>query len=107
MKPMNRYFARLTETLLFLVVMVGLWVSLAHAAPPTSAFGVWDRSDRFDSKDYPFLKGFAFDQRWAEIENEPGVFDLSRLDKAIEKSIQRNQFVYMSLSVGPDAPPWI
>jgi hypothetical protein len=107
MKLMNRYFAGLIGTPLFLLVMVVLWVSSAHAAPPTSAFGVWDRSDRFDSKDYPFLKGFSFDQRWAEIENEPSVFDWSRLDQAMEKAIQRNQFVYLSLSVGPDAPQWI
>ena len=37
-------------------------LSLVQAAPPPSSFGVWDRADSFDSKEYPFLKGSAFNK---------------------------------------------
>ena len=79
----------------------------AHAAPPPSAFGVWDRGSSFDPKDYPFLKGLAFNEKWAEIEKKPGHFDWSGLDQALETAVRRNQFIYLSLGVGPDAPEWI
>ena len=75
--------------------------------PPPSAFGVWDRGSSFDPKDHPFLKGLAFNQAWAEVEKQPGVFDWSTLDQAMERAVQRNQFIYLSLGVGPDAPQWI
>lgn len=82
-------------------------VSSVHAAPPPSAFGVWDRGDTFDPREHPFLKGFAFGQAWAEVERQPGVFDWSALDRAVEKALQRKMFVYLALGVGPEAPQWI
>jgi hypothetical protein len=78
-----------------------------HAVPPPSAFGVWDRGSSFDPKDYPFLKGLAFNQDWADVEKKPGVFDWSTLDQAMENAVKRNQFLYLSLNVGPDAPQWV
>ncbi len=79
----------------------------AQLSPPPSAFGVWDRGDTFDPREYPFLKGFAFNQRWADLEKAPGVFDWSGLDQSIDRAFQRKQYVYLSLDVGPDAPAWI
>jgi hypothetical protein len=88
-------------------MIIALSLSPSHAAPPPSAFGVWDRGDKFDPKQFTFIKGFSFDQRWAEIEAQPGLYDWSRLDKAMEEAVRRQQFVYISLSVGPDSPVWI
>ena len=93
---------------LSLIGLIGVVSLLAvEATPPPSAFGVWDRGDKFDPKDHPFLKGLAFNQAWAEVEKQPGVFDWSTLDQAMDRAVQRNQFIYLSLGVGPDAPQWI
>ena len=91
-----------------LIGLVGTGFLLSvHAMPPPSAFGVWDRGSSFDPKDHPFLKGLAFNQDWADVEKQPGVFDWSTLDQAMDRAVQRNQFIYLSLGVGPDAPTWI
>lgn len=83
--------------------------SLANvlAEVPTSAFGVWDRGSSFDPKEYPFLKGLTFNDHWADVEKEPGVFDWSRLDQAVEKAFQNKSYIYLALNVGPQAPDWI
>ena len=107
MRKIDFKFASLTSVFGLMGLIVCCSFSSITAAPPPSAFGVWDRSDKFDSKDYPFLKGFSFDQRWADVEMQPGVFDWSGLDRAMEKATQNKQFVYLSLSVGPDSPEWI
>ncbi|MCX6309191.1 MAG: T9SS C-terminal target domain-containing protein [Bacteroidia bacterium] len=78
-----------------------------HAAPPSSAFGVWDRGSSFDPKEYPYLKGIAYNEKWSDIERLQGVFNWSSLDKAMETAVSRNQFIFLSLGVGPDAPEWI
>ncbi len=82
-------------------------LSIVHAELPTNSFGVWDRGDTFDPKEYPFLKGFSFNQSWADVERQPGVFDWSGLDQAVEKAFQRKMFMYLSLGVGPESPEWI
>ena len=93
---------------LSLIGLVGTSLLLSvHAMPPPSAFGVWDRGSSFDPKDHPFLKGLAFNQAWADVERQPGVFDWSTLDQAMENAVKRNQFLYLSVNVGPDAPQWI
>ena len=46
---------------LSLILLIGISSLLpVHAVPPPIAFGVWDRGSSFDPKDYPFLKGLAF-----------------------------------------------
>ena len=107
MKQIELKATGLTKTVRLIGLMVACSFALLQAAPPPSAFGVWDRTDKFDPKEYPFLKGFSFDQRWADLEKQPEVFDWSGLDKVMERAAQNNQFVYLSLSVGPDAPEWI
>jgi hypothetical protein len=98
---------KLVTTWAFWGLMFVLVAVPVRSAPPPSAFGVWDRGDTFDRKDYPFLKGFSYGQRWADIEREPGVFDWSGLDRAVEKAVQRGQFVYLSIGPGPESPEWI
>lgn len=90
-----------------LALTVALALQPALAAPPPSAFGVWDRGATFDPKEYPFLKGFSFGQRWADVEGQPGVFDWSGLDQAVDKAHQRGMFLYLSLEAGPESPEWI
>ncbi len=90
-----------------LSLLATLALTPAKAAPPPSAFGVWDRGDTFDPKEFPFLKGFSFNQRWANVEGEPGVFDWSGLDRAVEKAHRQKMFLYLSLEAGPEAPDWI
>ncbi|MBX7211171.1 MAG: hypothetical protein K1X78_22890 [Verrucomicrobiaceae bacterium] len=87
--------------------MTALFQTPGKAAPPPSAFGVWDRGSSFDPKDHPFLKGLAFTQRWADVEKQPGAFDWSTLDESMDAAVRRNQFIYLSLGVGPDSPEWI
>jgi hypothetical protein len=93
------------------ICLIGLIGSISllsvHAAPPPRSFGVWDRGSSFDPKDHPFLKGLAFNEKWADVEKQPGIFDWSTLDQAMDTAIRRNQFIYLSLGVGPDAPRWI
>lgn len=101
---MNIPFAR---TLGVIGLMTSLFQAPTHAAPPPSAFGVWDRGSSFDPKDFPFLKGLAFNEVWSEVEKKPGVFDWSTLDQAMASAVQRNQFVYLSVDVGPSSPEWI
>ena len=95
---------RLVSLVWFLSINLFICV---HAEPPSSAFGVWDRGSSFDTKDYPFLKGIAFNAKWADVEKQQGVFDWSVLDKAMGTAVSRNQYIYLSLGVGPDSPEWI
>ena len=95
------------KTFRLISMMAALCCTPAQAVPPPNSFGVWDRGDKFDRSDYPFLKGLAFTKTWADVEKEPGVFDWSSLDQAMKKAVESSQFLYLSLNVGPDAPKWI
>jgi hypothetical protein len=94
-----------------ILVLVGfIWINLltsVHAAPPSSAFGVWDRGYSFDSKEYPFLKGMTFNGTWDKIEKMQGSFDWRGLDQAVEKAFQNKMYLYLSLEAGPGSPDWI
>lgn len=102
--PLSAAFASSFGVLSLITV---LSLTKAKAAPPPSAFGVWDRGASFDPTEYPFLKGSSFGQRWAEVEGKPGVFDWSGLDRAVEQAHQRKMFLYLSLEAGPESPEWI
>ena len=80
--------------ILSLIGLIGISFLLSvHAMPPPSAFGVWDRGSSFDPKDHPFLKGLAFNEKWADVEKQPGVFDWSTLDEAMDAAVRKNQFI--------------
>ena len=84
----------------FVILLVGIGsLGTVQAVPPSIAFGVWDRTSTFDPKDYPFLKGLAFNQVWADLEKQPGVFDWSALDQAMDSAVKKNQFIYLSVNV--------
>lgn len=103
---MNRIFNYITILCIFSIIFSNCILPV-HATPPHQAFGVWDRGSSFDPKDYPFLKGIAYNEKWADIEKQQGVFNWSSLDKAMETAVSRNQFIFLSLGVGPDSPEWI
>ncbi len=65
MKPFSPLgYARI----LCLLALVGVsFLGSVKAAPPPGAFGVWDRGSSFDPKEYPFLKGLAFNHKWADL----------------------------------------
>jgi len=96
-----------TTGLLIVGMLFTCSIAVVKAAPPPSSFGVWDRGDTFDPKEYPFLRGLSFNANWAEIEKQPGVFDWSGLDQAVEKAFQNKMYVYLSLGVGPGSPKWV
>ena len=82
---------------LFVLSLIGIGSGgTVQAVPPSIAFGVWDRTSTFDPKDYPFLKGLAFNQVWADLEKQPGVFDWSALDQAMDSAVKKNQFIDLS-----------
>ena len=82
-------------------------LAVLKAVPPPSSFGVWGRADSFDSKEYPFVKGLVFNETWADTEKEPGVFDWSGLDQAVEKAFRNKMYMFLSLEAGPGSPEWI
>jgi hypothetical protein len=55
MKPIEFKTTALSSTLSLIGLLVACSFALLQAAPPPSAFGVWDRADKFDPKEYPFL----------------------------------------------------
>lgn len=98
-----------------LVLLLGLLMSISmwgnqngkvHMGAPPSAFGVWG-DEILDPKDYPFERGVSCRLIWADVEKQPGIFDWSTLDDAIDTAFKRNQFFFLSINVGPESPKWI
>ena len=107
MSPLRRLSLRSASLVGLAGLLFAAGPASLRATPPASAFGVWDRGNAYDPRDYPFLRGLAFNQQWSDIERSPGVFDWSALDRALEKAVARGQYLYLSIGVGPDAPEWI
>jgi len=82
-------------------------LSLVRADAPVNTFGVWAKGVTFDPQEYPFVKGWTADLPWSDVERQPGVFDWSDLDQAVDKAFQKKMYLYLSLGVGPEAPDWI
>jgi hypothetical protein len=79
---------------------------------PISAYGIWDRGDRFltfptDPK-YSFFKGTQLEYRWSQVQptNAP-TYDFSALRSQLELCDQYNKYAYINILVGPDCPAWI
>lgn len=107
MKNTANPLATLVRNVSVLPLIVALSLTSSEAAPPPEAFGVWDRGDTFDPKVHSFLKGFSFNQRWADVEAQSGRFDWSGLDRAVDKAHAQKMFLYLSLEGGPEAPEWV
>jgi hypothetical protein len=91
-----------------LVALIALSnIVISQVGPQPSSFGVWDRGEAMDIKQYPFLKGTSCDFPWNEVEKKPEVFDWSTLDKAIERAYKEKISLYISFEAGPKTPEWV
>jgi len=82
-------------------------IVISQVGPQPSSFGVWDRGEAMDIKQYPFLKGTSCDFPWNEVEKKPEVYDWSTLDKAIERAYKEKISLYISFEAGPKTPEWV
>lgn len=82
-------------------------IAISQVGPQPSSFGVWDRGEAMDIKQYPFLKGTSCDFPWNEVEKTPEVYDWSILDKAIERAYTDKISLYISFEAGPKTPEWV
>ena len=95
-------------TTLSLVGLIGISSSATlQAQPLPSSFGVWDRGDAMDPKEYPFVRGTACDAPWNEVEKNHGVYDWSVMDRAVERAHKDNIALYLSFEAGPMTPDWV
>ena len=78
-----------------------------QGAPLPSSFGVWDRGETKNPRDYPFIRGTSCDAPWDEVEKQPGVYDWSSLDRAIENVFKNKTSIYLSFEAGPKTPEWV
>ena len=103
-RPLLTVFARK-------ICLIGLLVtcssSVVKAEPLPSSFGVWDRGETQDPKEYPFIKGTSCDAPWDSVEKQPGVYDWSGLDRAIENVFKNKESIYLSFEAGPKTPSWV
>jgi len=97
-------FAR--KLILITLICVGPFACL-NAAPLPSAFGVWDRGETMDPAVYPFVKGTGCDANWESVEKQPGVYDWSEMDAAMDNVVKRKQSLYFSFEAGPKTPEWV
>ena len=92
---------------LSLIGLIGLSaLSSLNAAPLPSAFGVWDRGETMDPKEYPYVRGTGCDANWDSVEKKPGVYDWSAMDAAMESVVKHNESLYFSFEAGPKTPDW-
>ena len=67
--------------------------------------GVWDRSGLEDN--YGVFRGRNSGNSWAEIEPKQGKFNWAPLEDQIKEALERDQYVYFKVNVGPVSPDWI
>ena len=80
-------------------------------AVPIRYFGAWDRGDAindYSDPKYDYILGTELGAKWDEIQpNAPGEFDFSMFQDGIDKALQFNKMIKISIGVGPAAPSWI
>lgn len=82
-------------------------LSPLNAAPLPTAYGVWDRGEAQDPREFPFLRGTSCDAPWDVIEPKPGVYDWRVMDEVIEQAYRNKVSLYFSFEAGPRTPGWI
>jgi hypothetical protein len=80
---------------------------ISQVGPKPSSFGVWDRGEAMNIREYPFLKGTSCDFTWDEVEKTPGIYDWSILDNAVERAFKEKISLYISFAAGPKTPEWV
>ncbi|UCE07244.1 MAG: T9SS type A sorting domain-containing protein [bacterium] len=115
-KMIIRYLTRYSFILLILTSFTTS--GFAQSALPIEAYGVWDRNngEDFDPNDpnYDYLLGISLSaSTWSDIQPDiPGNMDSSNfnwqgLQETIDRATNRNQYMYIGINFGPDAPQWI
>ena len=86
---MNKYSSKSlnsTKKIILIALIAFSNLAVSQVGPQPSSFGVWDRGEAMNVKEYPFLKGTSCDFPWDEVEKSSGEYDWSILDKAIERA---------------------
>ena len=86
---MNKYSFKsfkITKKIILIALVVFSNIAVSQVGPQPSSFGVWDRGEAMNIKEYPFLKGTSCDFSWDEVEKTPGIYDWSILDNAVERA---------------------
>lgn len=105
-KKIGQYFVFARKVML--IALLGFSnIAISQVGPQPSSFGVWDRGEAMDIKQYPFLKGTSCDFPWNEVEKTPEVYDWSILDKAVERAYKEKISLYISFEAGPKTPEWV
>jgi Beta-galactosidase len=107
MKLVRFHPKTLARILCFAATISLVPLSLLRAAPLPSSFGVWDRGETMDPQKYPYVRGTGCDAPWDEVEKQPGVYDWSGMDKAIENVFKNKESIYLSFEAGPKTPDWV
>jgi len=106
MQHNNFLFASHARKLSFICFICLFSFTNINAQPSTSSFGVWDRGEAMNPKEYPFIRGTSCDAPWNEVEKIAGVYDWSVMDQAIERASKDNISLYFSFEAGPKTPDW-
>jgi hypothetical protein len=103
----GRNFVFFARKVILIALIAFSNIAISQVGPQPSSFGVWDRGEAMDIKQYPFLKGTSCDFPWNEVEKTPEVYDWSILDKAIERAYKEKISLYISFEAGPKTPEWV
>ena len=87
----GRNFVFFARKVILIALIAFSNIAISQVGPKPSSFGVWDRGEAMDIKQYPFLKGTSCDFPWNEVEKTPEVYDWSILDKAIERAYKEKK----------------
>ena len=95
-------------------VIVTSFMSYAYSqsALPIKAYGVWDRSNgqEYDpnNPNYNYLLGVSSEATWSDIQpDDSSHFNWQGLQGTLDRATSRNQYLYIGIDFGPNAPPWI
>lgn len=96
-----------------LIWILGTVSVFGQSALPIEAYGVWDRNNGEDfdpnAPNYDYLLGInVSDSKWKDIQlDDSSSFNWQGLQETIDRAYSRNQYMYIGINFGPDAPEWI
>jgi hypothetical protein len=80
---------------------------------PIEAYGVWDRGngERFNPADpnYDYLLGLNLSHsKWSDLQpTDSSTFEWHYIQETLDRAVSRDQYMYLGVNFGPDAPEWI
>ncbi|MCF8379215.1 MAG: hypothetical protein K9H49_06540 [Bacteroidales bacterium] len=83
----------------------------AQSALDLKAYGVWSRGDiEFDpaKPNYDYLLGMSAPGSWGNIQpDDSSTYNWNIIQESIDLATERNQYLYLGIGFGPEAPDWI